>query len=66
MCALPQEVVPPEAYMRKLRDGASDNYVDPGYQGWLSAISTVTSAGLGTEYWNTPARWAGMRVLHSK
>jgi hypothetical protein len=32
LAKLRQEVVPTEKYMRKLREGASDNYLDPLYQ----------------------------------
>ena len=32
MAQLPAEVVPTEAYMMKLREGAADQYLDPTYQ----------------------------------
>lgn len=54
---LREEVAPTEKYMRKLRDGASDNYLDPLYQAWLSSIETVPSAGLPQEYFNTPSKY---------
>ncbi|KAI8477334.1 MAG: hypothetical protein J3K34DRAFT_455214 [Monoraphidium minutum] len=56
LAALPAEVAPPEKYMRALRDGAGDNYLDPLHQAWLSSVETVSSAGLGPEYYNTPSR----------
>ncbi len=52
---LPAEVVPTEAYMRCVREGAADQFLDPGYQAWLSGIETVSSAGLPAEYFNTPS-----------
>lgn len=57
MSTLEGEVKPTESYMRLLRDGASDNYLDPDYQAWLSSIETVPSTGLGPEYWNTPSKY---------
>ncbi|KXZ53059.1 hypothetical protein GPECTOR_8g53 [Gonium pectorale] len=60
---LPQEVCPTEAYLAKVRDGAADNYLDPGYQAFLSGITTVPSAGLGSEYFNTPSKYMGYSFL---
>eukprot|EP00877_Chromochloris_zofingiensis_P001162 jgi/Chrzof1/11046/Cz05g21180.t1 len=57
------EVQPTEKYMRLLRDGASDNYLDPVYQAWLSSIETVPSVGLGPEYYNTPAKYIAYAFL---
>ncbi|KAG2445427.1 hypothetical protein HXX76_000048 [Chlamydomonas incerta] len=60
---LPQEVLPTEAYLSKIRDGAADNYLDPSYQAFLSGITTVPSAGLGSEYFNTPSKYMGYSFL---
>ncbi|MEW5306203.1 MAG: hypothetical protein WDW38_009061 [Sanguina aurantia] len=57
LATLAAEVIPTEKYMHSLRDGAADNYLDPLYQGWLSGIETVSSAGLGPEYYDTPSKW---------
>jgi hypothetical protein len=51
------EVTPTEKYMRVLREGAADNYLDPLYQAWLSSIETVPSAGLPPAYFDTPAKY---------
>ncbi|WIA09241.1 hypothetical protein OEZ85_008649 [Tetradesmus obliquus] len=51
------EVTPTEKYMRVLREGAADNYLDPLYQAWLSSIDTVPSAGLPPAYFDTPAKY---------
>jgi hypothetical protein len=51
------EVKPTEKYMRVLRDGAADNYLDPLYQAWLSSIETVPSAGLPAAYFDTPSKY---------
>eukprot|EP00798_Chlamydomonas_sp_ICE-L_P025203 gene25203-10845_t len=50
---LPQEVVPPEGYMKLLREGSADQVIDPIYQAWLSSIDTVCGCGLGPDYFNT-------------
>lgn len=63
LAQLHAEVVPTERYMKKLRDGAADNYLDPLYQAWLSSIETVPSAGLPNEYWDTPARFFAYAFL---
>jgi gamma-glutamylcyclotransferase (GGCT)/AIG2-like uncharacterized protein YtfP len=63
MAKLPTEVMPTETYMRLLREGAADNYLDPLYQAWLSSIETVPSAGLGAEYWNTPSKFLAYSFL---
>ncbi|KAG2428901.1 hypothetical protein HYH02_014223 [Chlamydomonas schloesseri] len=60
---LPQEVLPTEAYLSKIREGAADNYLDPSYQAFLSGITTVPSAGLGSEYFNTPSKYMGYSFL---
>ncbi|KAG2498527.1 hypothetical protein HYH03_003777 [Edaphochlamys debaryana] len=60
---LPQEVLPTEKYVAKLREGAADNYLDPDYQAFLSGISTVSSAGLPSDYFNTPSRYMGYAFL---
>lgn len=56
LAMLPAEVPPPEKYMRALREGAGDNYLDPLHQAWLSGVETVSSAGLGAEYFATPSK----------
>lgn len=63
LAQLQHEVTPTEKYMRVLRDGAADNYLDPLYQAWLSSIETVPSAGLGPEYYETPAKWMAYGFL---
>lgn len=63
MALLHGEVTPTEKYMRVLRDGAADNYLDPLYQAWLSSIETVPSAGLGSEYFDTPAKYVAYCLL---
>lgn len=63
MATLAAEVVPTETYMRLLREGASDNYLDPLYQAWLSSVETVPSAGLGAEYWNSPSKFLAYSFL---
>ncbi|PNH06543.1 hypothetical protein TSOC_007080, partial [Tetrabaena socialis] len=60
---LPQEVSPTEQYLAKVREGAADNYLDPNYQAFLSGISTVTGAGLGAQYYNTPSKYMGYSFL---
>eukprot|EP00882_Tetradesmus_deserticola_P006072 GHRQ01006392.1.p1 GENE.GHRQ01006392.1~~GHRQ01006392.1.p1 ORF type:complete len:277 (+),score=74.64 GHRQ01006392.1:279-1109(+) len=57
------EVKPTEKYMRVLRDGAADNYLDPLYQAWLSSIETVPSAGLPPAYFDTPAKYIAYSFL---
>jgi hypothetical protein len=57
LATLPAEVAPPEKYMRALREGAGDNYLDPLHQAWLSGVNTVSSAGLGPEYFATPSKY---------
>jgi hypothetical protein len=42
--------------MRALREGGADNFLDPLHQAWLSSVETVSSAGLGAEYFNTPGK----------
>uniref|UniRef100_A0A7S3VHR1 gamma-glutamylcyclotransferase n=1 Tax=Dunaliella tertiolecta TaxID=3047 RepID=A0A7S3VHR1_DUNTE len=54
---LGDEVIPPERYMKTLREGAADNFLDPVYQAWLSGIETVPSTGLPSEYFNCPSRY---------
>lgn len=63
MATLPAEVAPTEKYMRLLREGAGDNYLDPLHQAWLSSVETVSSAGLGEEYWCTPSRFIAYGFL---
>jgi len=63
LARLQQEVVPPECYMRSLREGAAFNFLDPVHQAWLSSIDTVTSAGLGAEYYATPGRYVTYSLL---
>ena len=63
MSQLPEEVKPTERYMRLLRAGAGDNYLDPLYQAWLSSVDTVPSAGLGAEYYDTPAKYIAYSFL---
>lgn len=63
LAQLQAEVVPTEKYMKQLRDGAADNYLDPLYQAWLSSIETVPSAGLGPEYYDTPAKYIAYSFL---
>ncbi|GLC43153.1 hypothetical protein PLESTB_000857500 [Pleodorina starrii] len=60
---LPEEVTPTEKYLAKVREGARDNYLDPAYQAFLSGISTVPGAGLGSEYYNTPSKYMGYSFL---
>jgi hypothetical protein len=63
LAQLQTEVVPTERYMKLLRDGAADNYLDPLYQAWLSSIETVPSVGLPPEYWDTPAKYIAYSFL---
>lgn len=63
LARLPAEVKPTERYMRLLREGAADNYLDPLYQAWLSSIETVPSAGLPHEYYDTPAKYIAYAFL---
>lgn len=63
LAQLHAEVVPTERYMKQLRDGAADNYLDPLYQAWLSSIETVPSVGLGSEYYDTPAKYIAYSFL---
>lgn len=63
MALLNCEVAPTERYMRLVREGAADNYIDPLYQAWLSSIETVPSAGLGPEYWETPSKYVAYGFL---
>jgi hypothetical protein len=63
MAQLPEEVKPTERYMRLLRAGAGDNYLDPLYQAWLSSVETVPSVGLGPEYYDTPAKYIAYSFL---
>jgi len=63
MAMLPAEVPPTEKYMRTLREGAADNYLDPLHQAWLSSIETVSSAGLSAEYFNSPSKWIAYGFL---
>ncbi|GIL90614.1 hypothetical protein Vretifemale_18394 [Volvox reticuliferus] len=60
---LPQEVIPTEKYLARVREGARDNYLDPAYQAFLSGINTVPGAGLGSEYYNTPSKYMGYSFL---
>ncbi|EFJ45496.1 hypothetical protein VOLCADRAFT_94220 [Volvox carteri f. nagariensis] len=60
---LPAEVLPAEKYLARVREGARDNYLDPAYQAFLSGISTVPGAGLGSEYYNTPSKYMGYSFL---
>lgn len=63
LAMLPEELPPPEAYMRLLREGAADNFLDPTYQAWLSSVDTVTSAGLPNEYYNTPGKYVAYSFM---
>jgi hypothetical protein len=63
LATLPVEVAPTEKYMRALREGAADNYLDPLHQAWLSSVETVSSAGLGAEYYNTPSKFIAYGFL---
>eukprot|EP00798_Chlamydomonas_sp_ICE-L_P023700 gene23700-9241_t len=60
---LPTEVVPPEGYMKLLREGSAQQFIDPIYQAWLSSIVTVCGAGLGPEYFNTPSNQRSVAML---
>ena len=35
----------------------------PPPQAWLSSIQTVSSAGLPSEYWDTPSKYIGYSTL---
>lgn len=63
LAQLAAEVVPTERYMKQLRDGAADNYLDPLYQAWLSSIETVPSVGLPPEYFDTKAKYIAYSFL---
>ena len=63
LALLPTEVVPTEKYMKTLRVGAAENFLDPLYQAYLSSIPTVPSVGLGPEYWNTPSKYLAYGFL---
>jgi hypothetical protein len=63
LAQLSAEVVPTERYMKQLRDGAADNYLDPLYQAWLSSIETVPSVGLPSEYFDTKAKYIAYAFL---
>eukprot|EP00775_Hariotina_reticulata_P010328 gene10328-10485_t len=63
LALLPAEVVPTEKYMKTLRVGAAENFLDPLYQAYLSSITTVPSVGLGPEYWNTPSKYLAYGFL---
>ncbi|GFR51346.1 hypothetical protein Agub_g13769 [Astrephomene gubernaculifera] len=60
---LGSEVLPPEQYLAGVREGARDNYLEPGYQAFLSGISTVPGAGLGSEYYSTPSKYMAYSFL---
>mmetsp|Transcript_3715 Transcript_3715/g.7991 ORF Transcript_3715/g.7991 Transcript_3715/m.7991 type:complete len:320 (-) Transcript_3715:1139-2098(-) len=60
---LPHEVSPTESYMRKLREGAADQFLDPMHQAWLSSVETVPSAGLPNDYFNTPSKYIAYGFL---
>lgn len=63
LALLQSEVVPTERYMKTLRDGAAEQYLDPLWQAWLSSVETRPSAGLGMEYYDTPAKFLAMGFL---
>lgn len=63
LAQLQTEVTPTEKYMKQLRDGAADNWLDPLYQAWLSSIDTVPSVGLGPEYYDTPSKYIAYSFL---
>jgi hypothetical protein len=63
LAQLQAEVVPTERYMKQLREGAAQNYLDPLYQAWLSSIETVPSVGLPPEYYDTPAKYIAYSFL---
>lgn len=63
LALLTSEVVPTERYMMVLRDGAAEQYLDPLWQAWLSSIETRPSAGLGMEYYDTPAKFLAYGFL---
>jgi hypothetical protein len=63
LAQLHAEVVPTERYMKQLREGAAQNYLDPLYQAWLSSIETVPSVGLPPEYYDTPAKYIAYSFL---
>ena len=46
MALLPQEVVPTESYMKLLREGAADQFIDPLYQVDLCNVSTGSLLGV--------------------
>lgn len=63
LAQLSSEVVPTERYMKVLRDGAAEQYLDPLWQAWLSSIETRPSVGLGMEYYDTPAKFLAYGFL---
>lgn len=63
LAQLQREVAPTEKYMKLLRDGAGENYMDPLWQAWLSSIDTVTSTGLPAQYFDTPSKYVAYAFL---
>ena len=53
---LPQNVAPPERYLKLIRDGCKDMGIDLAYQQWLQSISS-NKGQRGPEYWDAPANF---------
>ncbi|CAE7745808.1 tatD [Symbiodinium pilosum] len=51
---LPQNVAPPDRYLKLIRDGCKDMGIDLAYQQWLQSISS-NKGQRGPEYWDAPA-----------